>query len=346
MADGRPRVVIVGGGFGGLSAARTLHRAPVDVTIIDRRNYHLFQPLLYQVATSGLNPGDIAAPIRRVLRKQSNATVLLGEAVSVDLEAREVILTDDRVAYDYLILASGSTHTYFGMDQWSEHAPGLTTIEDALEIRRRLLLAYESSERETDPVRQRALLTSVVIGGGPTGVELAGAVAEMGRHALAGEFRRFDPRQSRVVLVEGRERVLPGYPRILSAKAARSLGRLGVEVITSTRVTGIDADGVDLGDRRIETRNVFWAAGVRASAISERLGSPLDRSGRVLVRPDLTIPGRREVFVVGDLAAVAREGGYVPGLAPAAVQQGRHAAGNILRAVKSSTTPGAIDLDF
>ncbi len=336
MTDDRPHVVIIGGGFGGLYAARALRRAPARVTVIDRRNHHLFLPLLYQVATAGLNPGDFAAPIRRVLRGQANAAVLLAHASSIDVAGRRVALAGGEVSYDYLIVASGARHAYFGHAAWARSAPGLTDIGDALEVRRRLLLAYESAEREEDPARRREWLTTVVVGAGPTGVELAGAIAEMGRHALPGEFRRIDPASARVVLLEGADRVLPTYPWNLSANAERALSRLGVEVRTGTRVSDIDGEGVLLGCERIAARSVFWAAGVRASPLAASLGVPLDRSGRVLVRPDLTVAGHGNIFVIGDAAAVPRAGGFVPGLAPAAVQQGRHAARNIIRALRGA----------
>ena len=288
----RKHVVIVGGGFGGLAAARALKREPVRVTVVDRRNHHLFLPLLYQVATCGLNPGDIAAPIRRILRHQGNATVLLGEATGVDRAGRRLLLADGGgIGYDYLILAAGSRQFYFGNNSWSAHAPGLTSVEDALEIRRRLLHAYEAAERENDPALRGRWLTIVVVGGGPTGVELAGAIAEMARHALAGEFRRIDPRRARVILLEGGDRLLPAMDPGLSAKARRSLERLGVEVRTSACVTGIDASGVTIGSERIESRGVFWAAGVKASPLAGSLGIPLDRGGRVPVRADLTVEG-------------------------------------------------------
>ncbi len=336
MAAARPHVVIVGGGFGGLWAARSLRRASVHVTLVDRRNHHLFLPLLYQVATAGLNPGDIAAPIRRVLRRQANATVLLGEAAAVDLDGRRVLLGDGAaLAYDALILAAGSRHDYFGHDEWAAVAPGLTTVEDALDLRRRVLLAYEAAEREEDEGRRAAWLTCVVIGGGPTGVELAGALAEMARHALAGEFRRIDPRAARVILLEGLDRVLPSYPPDLSVKARRSLQRLGVEVRTGARVGGIDEDGVRLAEERIDARCVFWAAGVSASPLSRSLGAPLDRMGRVLVQRDLSVPGRPEILVIGDMAAVPQAGGgFAPALAPCAMQQGRLAARNVVRRLR------------
>ena len=332
--DDRPRVVVVGGGFGGLYAVRALARAPVRVVLVDRRNHHLFQPLLYQVATAALNPSDIAHPIRAVLRRQANATVLLGDAVAVEPEAKRVRLADGALDYDVLILAAGVTHSYFGRDDWAAHAPGLKTLEDALEIRRRVLLAYERAEREDDPERRKPWLTFVVVGAGPTGVELAGALAEISRHALARDFRRIDPRQARIVLLEGSPRVLPPWPEALSVKAGAQLERLGVEVRTGTRVTGVDADGVALDGGRIEAKTVLWAAGVQASPLAGSLGAPLDRAGRVKVNPDLTVPGRPEIFVVGDLASVESGGRPVPGIAPAAIQMGRHAADGALRVLR------------
>jgi NADH dehydrogenase len=330
----RPRVVIVGGGFGGLYAARALRRAPVEVILIDRRNHHLFQPLLYQVATAALNPSDIAVPIRSILRRQKNATVLLGEARSVDIGARRLVLDTGPLPYDYLILATGVTHSYFGREDWAPYAPGLKSIEDAIEIRRRVLLAFESAEREPDDARRRQWMTFVIVGGGPTGVELAGALAEIARHTLARDFRRIDPSQARVVLVEGLDRVLPPYPPVLSEKAKLQLERLGVEVRTGARVTSIDELGLSIGEERLATRTVLWAAGVSASPIARSLGVPLDRSGRVRVTPELTVPGHPELFVVGDLAD-AREGEVsIPGVAPAAIQMGGYAAEAIVRTLE------------
>ncbi len=331
---GRPRVVIVGAGFGGLYAARALRRAPVDVTVIDRRNHHLFQPLLYQVATAALNPSDIAAPIRKILRRQKNTTVLLADTTQVDVERKKVGLTDGEVGYDYLILATGATDSYFGHEDWAPCAPGLKSIEDALEIRRRVLVAYEAAERTEDPERRSTWLQFVIVGAGPTGVELAGALAEISRRALARDFRNIDPTQARILLLEGLDRVLPTFPPQLSEKARRQLERLGVEVRVQKKVTGVDEEGVSLDDERIEAKTVLWAAGVAASPIGESLGVPLDRAGRVQVMPDLTIPGRSDVFVIGDLAAFEQDGQLVPGVAPAAIQEARHAAGNITRAVK------------
>jgi NADH dehydrogenase len=330
----RPRVVIIGGGFGGLYAARALRRAPVDVTLVDRRNHHLFQPLLYQVASAALNPSDIAYPIRAALRRQRNARVLLAEAESIDVDRRIVTLDDGELEYDYLIVATGATHAYFGHDEWAEHAPGLKSIEDALEIRRRVLLAYEAAERETDTALRREWLTFVVVGAGPTGVELAGALAEIARHSLAKDFRSIDPADACVILLEGGDRVLPPYVPKLSAKAQRQLEKLGVEVRTKSLVTGIDDRGVDIGGDRIGARTVLWAAGVAASPLARSLGAPLDRAGRVEVEADLSVPGHPEVFVIGDLAAAGAPDARVPGVAPAAIQGGRHAAQCIRRAVR------------
>ena len=333
MTSQRPHVVIVGGGFAGLRAARALRRAPVDVTLLDRRNHHVFQPLLYQVATAGLAAPEIAAPLRRILRRQSNATVLMAEVVSVDLSRRVVVLADGEVPYDYLILATGATHSYFGHDAWARHAPGLKSIEDALEIRRRLFVAFERAEREADAAARNVWLTFLVVGGGPTGVELAGTLAEIARHTLAREFRRIDPSQARVVLVEGADRVLPPYPPGLSQRARQQLEGLGVEVRTSALVTGVDEGGVWLGAERLAARTVLWAAGVAASPLGRSLGAAVDRVGRVKVERDLTLAGRPEVFVVGDLAVVEQEGRPVPGVAPAAMQMGRHAGRNIRRSL-------------
>ena len=333
-SDARPHVVVVGGGFGGLHAARALARLPVRVTLVDRRNHHLFQPLLYQVATAALNPSDIAYPIRSILRRQANATVLLGEAVWVIPDRKRLMLADAELGYDYLVLAAGATHSYFGKDAWAAHAPGLKTLEDALEMRRRILLAYELAEREEDPARRAAWMTFVVVGGGPTGVELAGALAEIARHALARDFRRIDPRRARILLLEGGPRVLPPWPEALSAKAREQLEALGVEVRTGALVTDLDDRGVSLGSERIEARTILWAAGVEASPLAKSLGVPLDRAGRAKVGPDLSVPGRPEIFVIGDLAAVESGGKPVPGVAQAAIQMGRHAAAGIARSLR------------
>jgi NADH dehydrogenase len=331
--EGKPRVVIVGGGFGGLNAARKLGRAAVRVILIDRQNHHLFQPLLYQVATAALNPSDIAMPIRRILRHQANVEVQLADVRRIDLAAKRVVLDDMEVAYDYLILATGVTHSYFGHDDWRRDAPGLKSIEDALEIRRRVLFAFEAGEREPEPHRRHDWLTFVIVGAGPTGVELAGAVSEIARHALAKDFRHIDPAQARVILLEGSSRVLPTFAEPLAEPALRQLVRLGVEVRTGHVVTAIDAGGVWLGDERIEARTVLWAAGVAASPLAQTLGVPLDRAGRVYVAPDLTVPGYPDAYVAGDLAALEQDGKPIPGVAPAAMQQGAHVAKNIIRTI-------------
>ncbi|WP_437819054.1 NAD(P)/FAD-dependent oxidoreductase [Sorangium sp. So ce1078] len=328
-------VVIIGAGFGGLYAAQALRREPVRVTVIDRRNHHTFQPLLYQVATAGLNASDIAAPIRRVLRKQKNTSVLLAEATAIDPVKKRVFFEDGELGYDKLIVAAGASHSYFGHDEWAPFAPGLKTVEDALEIRRRVLLAFEAAEREPDPARRSAWMTFVVVGGGPTGVELAGALSELARHTLVREFRRINPRDARILLVEGAGQVLPSYVPELGEKAREQLTALNVEVRTRCLVTGIDEEGVSIGDKRIEAKTVLWGAGVAASPLARSLGAPLDRAGRVLVEPDLTVPGHEDVYVIGDLASLRQEDATpVPGVAPAAIQEGRHAARNIARAVR------------
>ena len=332
-------VVIIGGGFGGLAAARALRKAPVRVTLIDRRNHHVFQPLLYQVATAALNPSDIAYPIRGALRRQKNARVLLADATSIDTAGRRVILDGGELEYDYLIVATGATHSYFGKP-WQDLAPGLKSVEDALEIRRRVLVAYEAAERDADPALQREWLTFVVVGAGPTGVELAGALREIGVQTLAHDFRRIDPTEVRVVLVEGKDRLLPTFAPKLSAAARRVLEQRDVEVRVNAMVTQIDARGVEVavtndgGKERIAARTVLWAAGVQASPLARTLGAPLDRAGRVVVEPDLTIPGHREVFVIGDGAKMTTDGAEVPGMAQGAIQSGRHAAALIARDVR------------
>jgi NADH:quinone reductase (non-electrogenic) len=330
-----PRVLILGCGFGGLWAAQALGRAPVEVTVLDRTNHHLFTPLLYQVATAGLSAPSIAGAIRHILADQRNTTVLLGEAREIRPGEKRVLLEDgSAIAYDRLIVATGTTDSYFGHDEWAAFAPGLKTLEDALEIRRRVLIAFERAEAETDPARRAAWLTFVVIGGGATGVELAGTFAEIARHTLRGEFRRIDPHAARVVLVEGTERVLPVYTPDLSRKAQLQLERLGVTVWPNRRVTHVDADGIRMGEERLSARTVIWAAGVAASPLGKSLGVPLDRAGRVRVEPDLTVPGYPEISVIGDLAAL--DG--VPGIAPAAKQMGRHAAKNLILSLKNEKT--------
>jgi NADH dehydrogenase len=336
---GSPRVVIVGGGFGGLSAARTLSDAAVQLTLVDRRNHHLFQPLLYQVATAALSPGQIAWPIRSLLARQKNVRVLLADARAVDTARRELVLADGRLPFDALILAAGATHSYFGHGEWEPFAIGLKTLEDALEMRRRFLLAFERAEREPDQERRRILLTFVLVGAGPTGAELAGAMAEIARGVLVSDFRSIDPRQARVILVEAGPRVLPTFPEPLSERARRQLQRLGVEVRTGAAVTGVSAEGVDIGNERIAAGTVFWSAGVKASPLAESLGVPLDSAGRVPVLPDLSVPGHPEIFVIGDLANYPHQTGRpLPGVAQVAIQQGRRAAENIGRRLAGQPT--------
>jgi NADH dehydrogenase len=333
---GRPRVVVVGGGFGGLEAARSLRGAAVNVTLVDRRNHHLFQPLLYQVATAALSPADIASPIRHVLRKAANVEVVMGNVVDVDVPGRSVLLADgEQLDYDFLVLAPGAVDRYFGHDEWAPDAPGLKSIEDALEIRRRFLTAFEAAEREEDPRARRAMLTAVVVGGGATGVEMAGAMAEMARHSLVRDFRRIDPSTARIILVEGGPRVLPAYDPSLSAHAEDDLRRRGVEVRTGAMVSSIQDGAVRVGeDEVIPARTVVWAAGVAGAPLGAKLGAPLDRIGRVIVEPDMTLPDHPEIFVIGDLAAAPDgAGGFLPGLAPVAQQQGRWIAEGIRRSL-------------
>jgi NADH dehydrogenase len=327
-----PRVVIIGAGFGGLNAALKLAHHPVRVTLIDRRNHHTFQPLLYQVATAGLSPGEIASPIRWIVQGHRNIEVLLGEVQDFDLERHVVKLADREISYDYLIVAAGASHAYFGHDEWEPLAPGLKTIEDALEIRRRVLLAFELAERQAASGGPQVQLNFVIVGGGPTGVELAGTLSEIARRAFAGEFNSIDPKCSRVILLEGGPRILPAYPEDLSQSAEDQLRSLGVEVHTSTMVTGVEPAAVRMGATRLPAVVILWAAGVAASPLGKKLGAPVDRAGRVFVNPDLSIPAHREVFVIGDLAALKDEHGQpVPGVAPAAIQQGKATARNIAR---------------
>jgi NADH:quinone reductase (non-electrogenic) len=330
-----PTVVVVGGGFAGLYAARGLARHPVRVTLIDRVNYHLFQPLLYQVATAALSPGEIAEPLRAILRKYRNVEVLLGEVSRIDVQARTVSLDDgDTFTYDYLVLATGARHSYFAHPEWEPTAPGLKSLADALEIRRRIFLAFELAEREEDPALRQSLLTFVIVGGGPTGVELAGAIAEIARHTVSKDFRRFDPRQARVVLLERADRILEQYPKDLSASAQRALEHIGVEVRTGTGATDIQPDRVVIGDEVIPTYTTLWAAGVASSPLGRQLGLEVDRSGRVPVQPDLSLAEHPEVFVAGDLALLRQPNGKIlPGVAPVAIQQGEAAADNIWRSI-------------
>ena len=338
-----PRVVIIGGGFGGITAAATVARYPVSVTLIDRKNHHTFQPLLYQVATAGLSPGEIAAPIRGVFSRRRNVTVLMGEVRGFDLANRRVHLDDFDLEYDYLIVAAGASHSYFGHDEWASIAPGLKTVEDALEIRRRVLLAFELAERQAIATGTHEPLNFVVVGGGPTGVELAGTVAEVARRTLAMDFRAIDPRRTRVVLVEGMPRVLPAFPEELSRSAREQLEKLGVEVRTSTMVTSVEPGLVRLGDTVLRSAVTLWAAGVAASPLGRLLGNT-DKAGRVLVEPDLSISGHPHVFVIGDLASLAGpDGKPLPGLAPVAMQQGRAVAHSI-GARHSRPAPHAVSL--
>lgn len=333
-------LVVLGAGFAGLTLAKKLGGAEVRVTVVDRRNHHLFQPMLYQVATAALSPGDIASPIRSVLRRWSNVEVLLGEAVGLDLDRRTVELDSGRaLSYDWLVVATGARHSYFGHDEWESIAPGLKNLEDAFNIRRRILLAFELAEQEVDPSRRAALLTFVLVGAGPTGVELAGAIAEIKQYTLRRDFRNINPREARVVLIEAGPRVLAAYPDDLSAKALRQLERLGVEVLTDTMVTAISADSVTAGAQPIETRTVIWAAGNLASPLLQALGAPLDRQGRVIVEPDCTVPGRPEVFVLGDAAAYSHQtGSPLPGTCPVAIQMGQYVARVARREIRE---PGA-----
>ena len=330
-----PHVVIIGGGFGGLSAAKALRKAPVRVTVVDRHNHHLFQPLLYQVATATLSPGDIASPIRWILRHARNTRVWLGDVQTIDLKNRRITLADGAsIAYEYLIIATGTSHTYFGHDGWAAHAPGLKTLEDALTIRRRILVAFEQAERETDSARQQRLLTFVLVGGGPTGVELAGTLAEIARQTRS-EFRNIDTHKTRIVVVEAGPTILPSFAPALRDAARRSLSRLHVEVHENTRVTAVDDGAVRLGADRLEAGTVLWTAGVAASPITATLGVPLDRAGRALVEPDLSLPARPEAFVIGDAAAfLDAQGVQLPGVAQVAMQGGTHAARTILRRMR------------
>ena len=331
--DSRPRVVVVGGGFAGIHAARGLRKSPAQLTVVDRFNHHLFQPLLYQVATAALSPGDIAAPIRALLRGQ-DAEILLADAVSVDVEKQELVLKDGRLHYDYLVLAAGARDAYFGHDEWAQHSLGLKTLEDALEIRRRMLVAYEMAEREENAEKRRELMTFVLVGGGATGVEMAGALAEIARQVLINDFRRINPADTRIVLIEGSSRLLPSYPEDLSAKAANTLRKLGVEVRLGVHVTQVDNVGVWVGTEQIRAQTVLWSAGVAASPLTASLGAPLDRGGRVKVTPELTVPGHPNIFVAGDMVSLEQDGKPIPGVAPAAMQEGSHVAKNVARAIQ------------
>jgi len=333
------RVVIVGAGFGGLNAATALAGADVNITVIDQKNYHTFQPLLYQVATAGLSPGEIAEPIRSILHRHKNIQVLMAEVTGFDLERRVVHIADQDVPYDSLIVAAGASHAYFGHDEWETLAPGLKTIEDALEIRRRVLLAFELAERRASAGEVTDPLNFVVVGAGPTGVELAGTLAEIGRHALANDFRSIDPRRTQIHLIEGGPRVLPSYPEDLSRSALEQLQHLGVEVLTNAMVTKIEPGTISMGNASMKAAVILWAAGVAASPLGKKLGAPVDRAGRVLVQPDLSIPGHPEVFVIGDLAALKdQSGNLLPGVAPVAILEGRFVA-NLIRQVIADISP-------
>src|SRR5881396_3529801 len=333
--NSKPRVIIVGSGFGGLEAAKKLACKDVHVTVIDRTNYHLFQPLLYQVATAALSPADIAAPVRAVLSKCRNVEVILAEVQSVDVDAKKVKTVDMEIDYDYLILATGARHSYFEHNEWEKLAPGLKSLEDAIELRRRILMAFEYAEKITDEAARQAAMTFVVIGGGPTGVEMAGAIAEISRHTLAKDFRHIDASQARVILIEGEPRLLAAYPEDLSASARKQLEDLGVEVRTGARATKLSEAGVQMNGEFIPCRVKIWAAGNNASFVGKTLGAPVDRVGRIVVNDDLTIPGHPEVQVIGDLANFShRNGEPLPGISPVAMQQGRHAGRNILRMIR------------
>lgn len=320
----KPRVVIIGAGFGGLRAARALRDAPVDITVIDRTNYHLFQPLLYQVATAGLSPADISAPIRHILHRQRNTLVLMAEVTGIDLEKQQVITHDRSVPYDYLIVATGAKHSYFGHDEWERYAPGLKSVTDATLLRRKILQAFEQAEMETDPERVRSLLTFVLVGGGPTGVEMAGAIAELAHAALASDFRHIDPQSARIILVEAMPRILSAFSEELADRAGEALHRLGVEVRTGSPVESIDADGVVIAGQRLSTKNVIWTAGVAASSAGTWLNAETDRAGRVKVNDDLTLPGHENVFVIGDTSNLVQDGKPLPGVAPVAMQEGEY----------------------
>jgi len=330
-ANTKPHVVIIGAGFGGLEAAKKLCGQAVRVSIIDRTNYHLFQPLLYQVATAALSPADIAAPVRAILSRCKNMNVFLSEVTSVDVNSRKIMLADGELDYDYLIVATGARHSYFGHPEWERLAPGLKSLEDAVEIRRRILMAFESAEKLSDDAARRAAITFVIVGGGPTGVEMAGAIAEIARYTLAKDFRRIDPSQARIILIEGSPRVLASFPEDLQHSAAKQLRDLGVEVRTGVHVTNVTDDGVYIGDEFVPCRVKIWAAGNTASAVGASLGAPTDKVGRVIVNDDLTIPGHPEIQVIGDLANFSHQTGHpLPGVSPVAMQQGRHATENIL----------------
>jgi NADH dehydrogenase len=338
MSDPKqPRVVIVGGGFGGLTAAIALKKAPVQITLVDKGNYHLFQPLLYQVATAGLSPADIASPIRGILSEQENTNVLMGEVEGVDYAGKKVLLADRSIEYDYLILATGARHSYFGHEQWEANAPGLKSIDDATRIRRKILLAFEHAESETDPEKKKALLTFVVVGAGPTGVELCGAIAELSHVTLAGDFRHIDPKSTKIVLIESGPRILAAFTPEIAHAATKRLESMGVEIHTGGRVENIDENGVRIGEKKIRSENVIWAAGVAPSPAGKWLNAATDKSGRVQVNPDLSVPGRPDIYVIGDTATLSppeNHGKPLPGVAPVAMQQGRYLAKSLIARLK------------
>jgi len=339
-AASRPRVVIVGAGFGGLTAAKALGKAPVDLTVVDRQNYHLFQPLLYQVATAGLSPADIASPIRQILGSQPNTTVMLGAVSGVDVTGKDVIVGERRIPFDRLVIATGARHAYFGHDEWEKCAPGLKSVDDATFLRARILLAFEKAENETDAAERRRFMNFVIVGAGPTGVEMAGAIVELARHALAKDFHGIDPSTARVILIEAGPRLLPAFEPSLAAAALRELQRFGVEVMLGKAVTAVDADGVIVAGERVEARTVIWAAGVMASPAGTWLGARTDRAGRVLVGADLTVPGRPDIFVIGDAASAAgADGKPLPGVAPVAKQQGAYVASRIMADIEGKASP-------
>src|SRR5215472_6159690 len=330
-----PRVVIIGAGFGGLQAAHALRNAPVDLTVIDRNNHHLFQPLLYQVATAGLSPADICVPIRFTLRKQKNTEVLMAEVTGIDLQGQQVLMGDRSIGYDYLVVATGALDNYFGHDDWEHFAPGLKSVVDATKLRRDILLAFEAAEMETDPEKVRALLTFVLVGAGPTGVEMAGAIAELAHKAIASDFRHIDPRTARIILIEAGPRILPTFPEALAQKAQRALQHLGVEVRTGAAVEAIDENGVAVAGSHIAAKTVIWSAGVKASAAGQWLKTEVDRAGRVKVLPDLSVPDHPNIFVIGDTASAMQDGKPLPGVAPVAMQAGRYVASVITQDVQN-----------
>jgi NADH dehydrogenase len=333
----QPRVVILGAGFGGLQAAKSLANAPVKVTIIDRNNHHLFQPMLYQVATAGLSPADISSPVRHTLKKQQNTEVLMAEVTGIDMQEQRVLMHDQSIPYDYLIVATGATSNYFGHDNWQKLAPGLKTLNEAMKVRDMVLLAFEAAEREKDDEKRKALLTFVLVGGGPTGVELAGAIAELVNNAFAGDFRHIHPASAHIILVEGESRVMPHFPASLTQKVQERLRSMGVEIRTGVHVKDIDENGVMIGDQRVEAKNVIWTAGVKASPAGQWLHAEVDHDGRVKVQRDLTVPGYRNIFVIGDTAHAEQNGKQLPGLAPVALQEGKYVATVIANAVAGRT---------